>query len=60
MVYSAAFRALPERVKSAVLERLRQVLEGSQALAGFESLGNSERKRIAAILRETLPGYGGG
>jgi hypothetical protein len=58
MVYSDAFRALPPRVKSAVIGRLREVLEAAQPLAGFEWLAASERQRIAAILRETLDGYG--
>lgn len=54
MIYSEAFRALPPRVKTAVMERLQQALaEDDEEVAPH--LGKSEKKRIAAILKETLP-----
>lgn len=59
MVYSDSFRALPQRVKSAVFARLREVLEGDKPSAGFGYLSASERKRIAEILGETVEGYRG-
>lgn len=57
MIYSEVFRSMPERVKSAVVRRLRELLEGSEKVAGYEHLGKSERDRIAAILLETWPPY---
>lgn len=55
MVYSDAFRALPPRVKQAVLGKMRQVLAGENPKVGW--LKEPERKKIAAILSETLPGW---
>lgn len=55
MVYSPAFRDLPPRVKSAVLGKMKAVLAGEHAAIGW--LKESERKRISAILAETLPGW---
>ena len=56
MIYSSAFTQLPERVKSSVLKLLRTRLEGP-ARAEDAYLQEPEKKRIAAILRETVPGY---
>jgi len=58
MVYSQAFRDMPERVGAEVMNGLRLVLEGE--VEGFEYLKVSERQRIIAILRATLPGYRAG
>ena len=55
MVYSRTFRDLPPRVKSAVLARMKAVLAGEDPV--FDWLKKSERKRIDAILAETLPGW---
>jgi len=61
MVYSKPFAALPGRVKSAVFVRLRAALtetaSGPAAIAPH--LAPSERSRLDAILRATVPGYGG-
>lgn len=57
MVYSKAFRSLPERVRSAVIKRLRAVLDGAEAQEEFAYLRKSERSRISEILVETLPGF---
>lgn len=55
MVYSAAFRDLPPRVKAAVITRMRAALAGRDP--AYDWLKASERKRIAAILEETLPDW---
>lgn len=55
MVYSLAFRDLPELLRAAVLAGLKKALEGEAE--EFEYLKESERKRIRGILAETLPGY---
>lgn len=58
MVYSNAFDHLPVRVKRAVIARLRQALsDGDQDIAPH--LGASEKRRIRAILEETLPAWRG-
>jgi hypothetical protein len=57
MVYSPAFEHLPPRVKSAVIGKMKAVLAGADATVDW--LKASERKRISAILAETLPGWDG-
>lgn len=57
MIYSQAFTQLPARVRSATLKRLRAVLDGAEAQEEFAYLKEPERKRISAILKETLPGF---
>ncbi|MGB6220238.1 hypothetical protein [Haloferula sp.] len=54
MVYSEAFRAMPPRVRRAVLERLRSALSGDEEEIA-PHLGNSEKERIREILEDTLP-----
>lgn len=53
MIYSQAFRDLPPRVKRAVLAKLKAALAGREP--AFDWLKASERRRIEAILAETLP-----
>ena len=55
MVYSDAFRGLPETVKGKVLARMRKVLEGTDP--GIDWIGAPERKRISRILEETFDGW---
>jgi hypothetical protein len=57
MIYSRSFRDLPPRVRRPVLDRLKSVLAGDDA--AFDWLKGSERKRITAILAETLPDWPG-
>ena len=58
MVYSDAFRGLPGSVKKRVFARMRAALAGEDPEIGW--LSSSERKKISAILEETLPGWRGG
>lgn len=60
MVYSRAFASMPAALKSAVTARLREILRADGEVAGYEYLKASERRRIDAILLETLPAYAGG
>lgn len=59
MIHSKAFTALPDRVKSAVLARLRTALLEQAGAAGAIAphLTPQERSRIDEILRATVPGY---
>lgn len=53
MVYSDAFQNLPPTLKKLVLKKMRATLAGQNA--DIDWLGVSERKKISAILEETLP-----
>jgi hypothetical protein len=55
MVYSRSFRELPPRVKRAVLVKLKAALAGRDP--AYDRLKASERKRIEAILADTLPDW---
>jgi len=57
MIYSEAFKALPERVKIAVLSKLKSIMEAKETNDDFPDLKLSERAKISEILRETVPGY---
>lgn len=59
MIYSRAFRGLPPRVKSAVMERLRTALS-EQDTEIAPHLKASEKSRIRTILKETLPEWSEG
>ncbi len=53
MIYSEAFRALPEGVRRRVMERLRKVFENAKADDAYADIKASERRRILHILRDT-------
>jgi len=60
MIYSGAFTALPEELKTIVYLRLWKILRGDDPDGEYAHLGHSEKKRIYNILRETvedLPSY---
>jgi hypothetical protein len=54
MIYSAAFRALPDEVRAAIYERMSDVLSGRDASAKYARLAASDRRAVAEILRDTL------
>ena len=58
MVYSEAFATLPPGVKNRVFTKMRAALAGEDPGIGW--LSSSERKKITAILDETLPGWNAG
>jgi len=53
MIYSEAFRALPEGVRRRVIERLRKVFENAKADDAYADIKASERRRVLHILRDT-------
>lgn len=57
MVYSAAFRSLPARIQKAVIRDLHHILTSEPSPDNHPDLKASERRRIASILSETLPGW---
>ena len=57
MIHSKPFAAMPDRVKSAVFQRLHAALQGPEAATLSPHLKPQERARIADILRSTVPGF---
>jgi hypothetical protein len=57
MVYSAVFRSLPDRLRQALIRELHGVLSSEPSPENHPDLKSSERRRIASILSETLPGW---
>lgn len=55
MIYSDAFTRLPPSVKKRVFAKMRSALSGEDP--DIDWLSSSERKKIAEILEETLPGW---
>lgn len=57
MVYSKAFANLPEHLHTAIIARLDSILRSPPSTDCHPDLKPSERRKIAVILRETLPGW---
>jgi hypothetical protein len=55
MVYSAAFGALPIKVRGAIYRRMWDILSGRDATARYARLPKVDRSAVVEILRETLP-----
>ncbi len=53
MIYSEAFRSLPDRVKSRVITGLRAVLEATTVTDAYPDMKVPERRKTAKILHET-------
>jgi hypothetical protein len=53
MIYSDAFDALPDAARTAVYDRLWQVLSGSDASPKYAKLSPTDRRAIVEILRDT-------
>jgi hypothetical protein len=56
LIYSEPFDAMPEAARSAIYDRLWQVLSGADTDARYERLTPAIRGAILDILRETKPG----
>ena len=54
MLYSPAFRALPDAVRQAVYARIWDVLSGRDPAPRYARLSATDRTAVAQILRETL------
>jgi hypothetical protein len=60
MIYSAQFEHLPAEAKSAIYERVWEVLSGKDKDARYRRLSPADRRAIVEILRDTksdLPKY---
>jgi hypothetical protein len=54
MIYSAAFRALPIDVRSAIYGRMWDVLSGRDTAPKYARLSEADRRAVVEILRDTL------
>ena len=60
MIYAEAFDSLPEAARSAIYERMWQILSGKEKGSKYSRLSAAERRAIVEILRDTkagLPDY---
>jgi hypothetical protein len=57
LVYSEAFRALPQEMKSYLWERLDQILNGQDHTPTYAEMPARDRLAIREILRDTLPEF---
>src|SRR5262249_22978280 len=54
MVYSAAFRALPDETRQAIYGRLWDILSGSETDPRYARLSPDDRHAVLEILKDTL------
>ena len=57
LIYSPAFDALPEELRSYLWRRLAEILAGRDPGAGFAILTPAERQAVGEILRDTKPEF---
>jgi hypothetical protein len=57
LIYSDAFRAIPETAKTLIYDRLRQILNGTDTSGQFDHLSEADRTAILEILKDTVPGW---
>jgi hypothetical protein len=55
LIYSAAFRALPDEVRAAIYRRVWDVLAGRDPAAKYARLTAPDRRAVMEILSDTLP-----
>lgn len=59
MLYTQAFDNLPEQARSAIYQRMWQILSGAEKGTRYARLSVADRQSIVEILRETKPGLPG-
>jgi len=57
LIYSDAFRTLPDLIKEPFFRRVQEVLDGRDPTGDFEHLDGADRVAIREILEETLPEF---
>lgn len=57
LIYSDSFAALPDPVRSRILDRMRSVLSGEDRDPRFDHLSDEDRANVLAILRDTTPWF---
>jgi len=56
MIYTAAFDGLPTEAKSAIYQRMWQILSGEEHSGKYAALSLADRQAVVEILRDTKPG----
>jgi hypothetical protein len=56
MIYTQAFDSLPAEARTAIYQRMWQVLSGEEKSSRYARLSQADRHAIVEILRETKPG----
>lgn len=54
LIYSDAFQGLPDRVRQRVLDRLKEILSGTDVSSDFAHLTKTDRQAIREILQATI------
>lgn len=57
LIHSAAFKNLPDEVRTRVLEKLAEILDGKDESPDYKHLTKSMRRAIKEILRDTHPEF---
>jgi hypothetical protein len=57
LIYSDAFRGLPDLVRQQILSRLLAILDGRDSSPEFAHLSDDTRRDILEILRDTMPEF---
>jgi len=55
MIYSAAFRALPDQLRTAIYRRAWDILSGREAGTKYSGMNEADRRAVMDILRDTVP-----
>jgi hypothetical protein len=55
LIYSPSFDAMPEEIRSVILEKLHGILSGKVTEEQFAKLTAEDRENVLAILKETKP-----
>jgi hypothetical protein len=57
MIYTPAFDGLPEKARTAIYQRMWQVLSGQEKDKKYARLSSADRQAILEILRDTKKGF---
>jgi hypothetical protein len=55
LIYSAAFRALPDEARRAIYTRISDILSGRESAPKYARLSAEDRQAVTEILKDTLP-----
>lgn len=57
LIYNEAFDGMPDEVRTYVVRRIKEVLNGEDKSGQFAHLSETDRTNILQILKETKPGF---
>ncbi|HYM23790.1 MAG TPA: hypothetical protein VEU08_11285 [Vicinamibacterales bacterium] len=55
MIYSAAFRALPDAAREAIYARMWTILSGADPAPKYRALEDADRRAVVEVLKDTVP-----